>query len=56
MVLKSVYYYYAFSFQIQVQNPAAKTMLEISRAQDEEVGDGTTSVIILGKIIIITLL
>ena len=23
-------------------------MLEISRAQDEEVGDGTTSVIILG--------
>lgn len=52
MVLKSAYYY-EFSFQIQVQNPAAKTMLEISRAQDEEVGDGTTSVIILGKIIII---
>lgn len=28
-------------------HPAAKSMLEISRAQDEEVGDGTTSVIIL---------
>ena len=26
-------------------------MLEISRAQDEEVGDGTTSVIILGMIV-----
>lgn len=37
------------SFQIQVQHPAAKSMIEISRTQDEEVGDGTTSVIILGK-------
>lgn len=35
--------------QIQVQHPAAKSMIEISRAQDEEVGDGTTSVIILGN-------
>ena len=35
--------------QIQVQHPAAKSMIEISRTQDEEVGDGTTSVIILGK-------
>lgn len=34
--------------EIQVQHPAAKTMIEISRTQDEEVGDGTTSVIILG--------
>lgn len=25
-------------------------MIEISRTQDEEVGDGTTSVIILGKV------
>ena len=31
----------------QVQHPAAKSMIEISRTQDEEVGDGTTSVIIL---------
>lgn len=35
--------------QIQVQHPAAKSMIEISRTQDEEVGDGTTSVIILGN-------
>uniref|UniRef100_A0AAY4C4S3 T-complex protein 1 subunit gamma n=1 Tax=Denticeps clupeoides TaxID=299321 RepID=A0AAY4C4S3_9TELE len=31
-----------------VQHPAAKSMIEISRTQDEEVGDGTTSVVILG--------
>lgn len=30
-----------------MSHPAAKSMIEISRAQDEEVGDGTTSVIIL---------
>ena len=33
--------------EIMVQHPAAKTMIEIARTQDEEVGDGTTSVIIL---------
>ncbi|KAK3731435.1 hypothetical protein QZH41_013620 [Actinostola sp. cb2023] len=33
--------------EIQVQHPAAKSLIEISRTQDEEVGDGTTSVIIL---------
>eukprot|EP00127_Corallochytrium_limacisporum_P006214 Clim_evm31s221 gene=Clim_evmTU31s221 len=33
--------------EIEVPHPAAKSMIEISRAQDEEVGDGTTSVIIL---------
>ncbi len=33
--------------EIDVVHPAAKHMLELSRAQDEEVGDGTTSVIIL---------
>jgi T-complex protein 1 subunit gamma len=33
--------------EIDVAHPAAKSMLEISRSQDEEVGDGTTSVIIL---------
>jgi len=32
-----------------VEHPAAKSMIEIARTQDEEVGDGTTSVIILGK-------
>lgn len=35
--------------EIEVDHPAAKSMIELSRTQDEEVGDGTTSVIILGK-------
>jgi chaperonin GroEL (HSP60 family) len=34
--------------EIDVAHPAAKSMIELSRTQDEEVGDGTTSVIILG--------
>jgi TCP-1/cpn60 chaperonin family len=34
--------------EIEVAHPAAKNMIELSRTQDEEVGDGTTSVIILG--------
>ncbi|RYP50819.1 hypothetical protein DL768_003737 [Monosporascus sp. mg162] len=34
--------------EIEVSHPAAKSMIELSRTQDEEVGDGTTSVIILG--------
>jgi len=33
--------------EITVTHPAAKSMIEISRTQDEEVGDGTTSVIVL---------
>lgn len=33
--------------EITVQHPAAKFMIEIARTQDEEVGDGTTSVIVL---------
>jgi len=33
--------------EITVQHPAGKTMIEISRTQDEEVGDGTTTVIVL---------
>lgn len=33
--------------ELEVTHPAAKSMIELSRAQDEEVGDGTTSVIIL---------
>lgn len=35
--------------EIDVSHPAAKSMIELSRTQDEEVGDGTTSVIILGE-------
>lgn len=43
-----IYVHVCVWHQIQVQHPAAKSMIEISRTQDEEVGDGTTSVIILG--------
>lgn len=35
--------------EITVQHPAAKSLIEVARTQDEEVGDGTTSVIILGE-------
>src|ERR1700722_3582670 len=34
--------------EIEVAHPAAKSMIELSRTQDGEVGDGTTTVIILG--------
>ena len=33
--------------EVDVAHPTAKSMIELSKAQDEEVGDGTTSVIIL---------
>lgn len=33
--------------ELDVNHPAAKAMQELSRAQDEEIGDGTTSVVIL---------
>jgi len=33
--------------EVDVSHPAAKSMIELSRGQDEEVGDGTTSVIVL---------
>lgn len=40
--------------EIDVAHPAAKSMLELSRGQDEEVGDGTTSVIILaGEMLVV---
>jgi T-complex protein 1 subunit gamma len=35
--------------ELEVVHPAAKSIVELARAQDEEVGDGTTSVIILCK-------
>jgi T-complex protein 1 subunit gamma len=35
--------------EIQVQHPAAKSMTEISQTQDEEVGEGTTTVINLAR-------
>jgi T-complex protein 1 subunit gamma len=42
--------------EVDVSHPAAKSMIELSRAQDEEVGDGTTSVIILSKNLIFLLI
>jgi len=36
--------------EVEVAHPAAKSMIELARTQDEEVGDGTTSVIILGNV------
>lgn len=41
--------------EIEVSHPAAKSMIELSRTQDEEVGDGTTTVIILGRISILSI-
>jgi T-complex protein 1 subunit gamma len=40
--------------EIDVAHPAAKSMIELSRTQDEEVGDGTTSVIVLAGEILAT--
>ena len=38
--------------EVDVCHPAAKSMIELGRIQEEEeVGDGTTSVIILGRIV-----
>ena len=31
--------------ELQIQHPAAKLLADISKAQDDEVGDGTTSVV-----------
>ena len=33
--------------EVDVSHPTAKSMIELARAQDEEVGDGTTSVIVI---------
>ncbi len=33
--------------EMDVQHPAAKMMVEVAKAQDQEVGDGTTSVVVL---------
>jgi T-complex protein 1 subunit alpha len=35
--------------QLEVQHPAAKVLVELSNLQDQEVGDGTTSVVILAS-------
>ena len=33
--------------QLEVEHPAAKVLVELSQLQDQEVGDGTTSVVII---------
>ncbi|MEM2026335.1 MAG: thermosome subunit beta [Candidatus Bathyarchaeia archaeon] len=33
--------------EMEVEHPAAKMMVEVAKAQDKEVGDGTTSVVVL---------
>ncbi len=33
--------------EMEVEHPAAKMMVEIAKAQDEEVGDGTTTVVVI---------
>ncbi len=39
--------------EMDIQHPAAKMMVEVSQTQDKEVGDGTTSVVILaGELLI----
>ncbi|CDJ48778.1 TCP-1/cpn60 family chaperonin, putative [Eimeria brunetti] len=34
--------------EVDVAHPAAKSLIELARSQDEEVGDGSTSVVVLG--------
>lgn len=33
--------------QLEVEHPAAKVLVDLAQLQDEEVGDGTTSVVII---------
>lgn len=35
---------------VGVDNPAAKILVDMSKVEDEEVGDGTTSVTVLGNV------
>ena len=42
---------------VGVDNPAAKILVDMSKVQDDEVGDGTTSVTVLGnKVVAIAIL
>ena len=34
--------------QMDIEHPAAKMMVEIAKTQDDEVGDGTTSAVVIG--------
>lgn len=49
-----VWRFTCFVCVVQVQHPAAKSLIELSRAQDEAVGDGTTAVVILaGEVLLV---
>jgi T-complex protein 1 subunit epsilon len=34
--------------QMEVENQIGKLLVELSRSQDQEIGDGTTGVVVLG--------
>jgi len=36
--------------EIDVQHPAAKMMIEVAKTQDKEVGDGTTTAVLLAGV------
>ena len=50
MQVSILFYLLFFTLQLNVKHPAAKSMIEVARTQDEETGDGTKSVIILGEL------
>lgn len=33
--------------EIEIEHPASRTLIELSRSQDKEIGDGTTSIVVL---------
>jgi len=34
---------------MHIDNPAARILIEISKTQDDEIGDGTTTVAVMGS-------
>ena len=51
-ILKSIWYVFLhplslFTYSCRVDNPAAKILIDISKTQDEQCGDGTTGVVVL---------
>ncbi|MEM0376777.1 MAG: thermosome subunit alpha [Thermofilum sp.] len=38
--------------EMEVQHPAAKMLVEVAKAQDDEVGDGTTTVVVLAGLLL----
>ena len=35
--------------EMEIEHPAAKMLVEVARTQDKEVGDGTTTVVMLAE-------